>query len=82
MDLNALAGGGLITVTAVEAAAAATATAQIELPDPLPGEAGLPRIALIGAGLGRPRSSTSCAPRGPACRSRSRTTTPNAGRTR
>jgi acetyltransferase-like isoleucine patch superfamily enzyme len=52
VDLNALAGGGLITVTAVEAAAAANATAQIELPGPLPGEADLPRIALIGAGLG------------------------------
>jgi acetyltransferase-like isoleucine patch superfamily enzyme len=52
VDLNALAGDALITVGMVEAAAAAATTATIELPDPLPGVAGRPRIALIGAGLG------------------------------
>ena len=36
----------------VEAAATAATTATIELPDPLPGVTALPRIALIGAGLG------------------------------
>ena len=36
----------------VEAAAAAATTATIELPDPLPGVAGLPRIALFGAAFG------------------------------
>jgi acetyltransferase-like isoleucine patch superfamily enzyme len=50
VDLASVGGDSLITVGMVEAAAAA-ATA-IELPDPLPGAAGLPRIALIGAGLG------------------------------
>jgi acetyltransferase-like isoleucine patch superfamily enzyme len=52
VDLNALAGDTLITVGMVEAAAAAATTATIELPDPLPGVPGRPRIALIGAGLG------------------------------
>jgi acetyltransferase-like isoleucine patch superfamily enzyme len=51
VDLASIAGDALITVGMVEAAAAAT-TATIELPDPLSGVAALPRIALIGAGLG------------------------------
>jgi acetyltransferase-like isoleucine patch superfamily enzyme len=51
IDLASIGGDSLITVGMVEAAAAAPA-ARIELPDPLPGAAGLPRIALLGAGLG------------------------------
>jgi pyruvate/2-oxoglutarate dehydrogenase complex dihydrolipoamide acyltransferase (E2) component len=51
VDLASIGGDALITVGMVEAAAAAT-TAEIDLPDPLPGVAALPRIALIGAGLG------------------------------
>jgi len=49
VDLASIGGDALITVGMVEAAAAA---ATIELPDALPGVAALPRIALIGAGLG------------------------------
>jgi acetyltransferase-like isoleucine patch superfamily enzyme len=52
VDLAALGGDALITVGMVEAAAAAASTATIELPDPLAGVPGMPRIALIGAGLG------------------------------
>lgn len=52
VDLASIGGDSLITVGMVEAAAAAASTATIELPDPLPGVAALPRIALIGAGLG------------------------------
>ena len=52
VDLASIGGDALITVGMVEAAAAAATTATIELPDPLPGAAALPRIALIGAGLG------------------------------
>ncbi len=52
VDLASIGGDSLITVGMVEAAAAAATTATIELPDPLPGVAALPRIALIGAGLG------------------------------
>ena len=52
VDLASIGGDSLITVGMVEAAAAAVTTAGVELPDPLPGIAGLPRIALIGAGLG------------------------------
>jgi acetyltransferase-like isoleucine patch superfamily enzyme len=52
VDLASIGGDSLITVGMVEAAAAAASTAEIELPDPLPGAAALPRIALIGAGLG------------------------------
>jgi acetyltransferase-like isoleucine patch superfamily enzyme len=51
IDLASIGSDSLITVGMVEAAASAT-TAKIELPDPLPGAAGLPRIALLGAGLG------------------------------
>jgi acetyltransferase-like isoleucine patch superfamily enzyme len=51
VDLASIGGDSLITVGMVEAAAAAT-TATTELPGPLPGVAALPRIALIGAGLG------------------------------
>lgn len=51
VDLASIGGDSLITVGMVEAAAAAT-TSRLELPDPLPGAAGLARIALIGAGLG------------------------------
>ena len=51
VDLASIAGDSLITVGMVEAAAAAT-TVTTELPDPLPGVAPLPRIALFGAGLG------------------------------
>lgn len=51
IDLASLDSDSLITVGMVEAAASATTTS-IELPDPLPGAAGLPRIALLGAGLG------------------------------
>jgi acetyltransferase-like isoleucine patch superfamily enzyme len=52
VDLSDLPSDALITVGMVEAAAAAISTATIELPDPLPGIEGSPRIALIGAGLG------------------------------
>jgi len=52
VDLASIGSDSLITVAMVEAAAAAVATAAAELPDPLPGTAALPRIALIGAGLG------------------------------
>jgi acetyltransferase-like isoleucine patch superfamily enzyme len=52
VDLASIGGGSLITVGMVEAAAAGATTATIELPDPLPGVAGLPRIALFGAALG------------------------------
>jgi acetyltransferase-like isoleucine patch superfamily enzyme len=52
VDLTSIGDGSLITVGVVEAAAAAAAAASIELPDPLPGVAALPRIALFGAGLG------------------------------
>jgi acetyltransferase-like isoleucine patch superfamily enzyme len=53
VDLASIGGDSLITVGMVEAVAAATAsTAVMELPGPLPGAAALPRIALIGAGLG------------------------------
>jgi acetyltransferase-like isoleucine patch superfamily enzyme len=52
VDLASIGGDSLITVGMVEAAAAAAMTARIELPDPLPGATALPRIALIGAGLG------------------------------
>ena len=51
IDLASIDGDALITVGMVEAAASAT-TAKTELPDPLPGTSGLPRIALLGAGLG------------------------------
>jgi acetyltransferase-like isoleucine patch superfamily enzyme len=50
VDLASIGGDSLITVGMVEATAAATAA--IDLPDPLPGMSGRPRIALIGAGLG------------------------------
>lgn len=52
IDLASIGGDALITVGMVEAAAAAGAPSEAELPDPLPGEAGLPRIALLGSGLG------------------------------
>jgi acetyltransferase-like isoleucine patch superfamily enzyme len=52
VDLASIGDGSLITVGMVEAAAAAATTATIELPDPLPGVAALPRIALFGAALG------------------------------
>jgi acetyltransferase-like isoleucine patch superfamily enzyme len=52
VDLASIGSNSLITVGMVEAAAAAATTGSIELPDPLPGVAALPRIALIGAGLG------------------------------
>lgn len=52
VDLASMDGDSLITVGMVEAAAVAATTTTIELPDPLPGVAALPRIALIGAGLG------------------------------
>ena len=52
VDLASIGGDSLITVGMVEAAAAAAATAAIDLPDPLPGAAGLPRIALFGAAFG------------------------------
>jgi acetyltransferase-like isoleucine patch superfamily enzyme len=52
VDLARIGGDALITVGMVEAAAAAAATVTVELPDPLPGAPGVPRIALIGAGLG------------------------------
>lgn len=49
VDLASIDGEALITVGMVEAAAGAAAA---ELPDPLPGVAALPRIALIGAAYG------------------------------
>ena len=52
VDLASIGGNSLITVGMVEAAAAAATTATIELPDPLPGVAALPRIALFGAAFG------------------------------
>jgi acetyltransferase-like isoleucine patch superfamily enzyme len=52
VDLASIGGNSLITVGMVEAAAAAATTATTELPDPLPGVAGLPRIALYGAAFG------------------------------
>jgi acetyltransferase-like isoleucine patch superfamily enzyme len=55
VDLASISGEALITVAMVESAAAVTTTAMIEmieLPEPSPGTAGLPRIALVGAGLG------------------------------
>ena len=52
VDLASIDSDALITVGMVEVAAAAAETATIELPDPLPGVAALPRIALFGAGLG------------------------------
>ena len=52
VDLAAIGGDTLITAGMVETAAAAAAMATLDLPDPLPGVAALPRIALIGAGLG------------------------------
>ena len=52
VDLASIGGDSLITVGMVEAAAVALTTAAAELPDPLAGTAELPRIALIGAGLG------------------------------
>jgi acetyltransferase-like isoleucine patch superfamily enzyme len=52
IDLASIGGDSLITVGMVEAAATTATAATIELPDPLPGVTGLPRIALIGAGLG------------------------------
>ena len=52
VDLASIGGGSLITVGMVEAAAAAATKATIELPDPLPGVAALPRIALFGAAFG------------------------------
>ena len=55
VDLASIGGDSLITVGMVEAAAAAATTAAIELPDPLPGAAGLPRIALFGAASARCR---------------------------
>lgn len=52
VELGSISGDSLITVGMVEAAAATASTAVMELPEPLPGTAALPRIALIGAGLG------------------------------
>ncbi|HZR51172.1 MAG TPA: biotin/lipoyl-containing protein [Streptosporangiaceae bacterium] len=62
VDLASIGGDSLITVGMVEAAAAAggpgksntasVTTAAADLPDPLPGTPGVPRIALVGAGLG------------------------------
>jgi len=52
VDLASIGGDSLITVGMVVAAAAAATTATIDLPDPLPGVTGRPRIALFGAGLG------------------------------
>jgi acetyltransferase-like isoleucine patch superfamily enzyme len=50
IDLSSIGGDSLITLVMVEAAAAATVT--IELPAPLPGVPGMPRIALFGAAFG------------------------------
>jgi acetyltransferase-like isoleucine patch superfamily enzyme len=52
VDLASIGAQSLITIGMVEAAAAAATSATIELPDPLPGVAALPRIALIGAAFG------------------------------
>lgn len=52
VDLSSIGGDALITVGMVEAAATAVTTAAIDLPDPLPGLAGLPRVALFGAAYG------------------------------
>ncbi len=52
VDLASIAGNGLITVGMVEAAAAETVTATKDLPAPLAGVDGLPRIAVVGSGLG------------------------------
>lgn len=53
VDLASISGGSLITVGMVEAAAASGAgQANADLPDPLPGTPGVPRIVLVGAGLG------------------------------
>lgn len=52
VDLASLQTDALITVGVVETAAAAASAATIEVPDPLKPTDGLPRIALIGAGLG------------------------------
>jgi len=52
VDLASIGAESLITVGMVEAAAAVATPATIELPDPLPGVAALPRIALIGAAFG------------------------------
>ena len=52
VDLALIGSEPLITVGMVEAAAEAARTVTTDLPDPLPGMAALPRIALIGAGLG------------------------------
>jgi acetyltransferase-like isoleucine patch superfamily enzyme len=52
VDLATLPSDALITVTVVEQAAAKASAADVEVPDPLPGDGELPRIALIGAGLG------------------------------
>jgi acetyltransferase-like isoleucine patch superfamily enzyme len=51
IDLASIGGDSLITVGMVEAAAVVP-VADTALPDPLPGFPGLPRIVLIGAGLG------------------------------
>jgi len=52
VDLTSIGGDALITVGMVVAAAAAATTATIDLPEPLPGAVGLPRIALFGAAFG------------------------------
>lgn len=52
VNLASIDSDSLITVAMVEAAAAVASTAIIELPDPLPGVAGMPRIALFGAAFG------------------------------
>jgi acetyltransferase-like isoleucine patch superfamily enzyme len=52
VDLASIGDGSLITVGMVEAAATSATSATVDLPDPLAGAAALPRIALIGAGLG------------------------------
>jgi acetyltransferase-like isoleucine patch superfamily enzyme len=52
VDLASFGVDSLITVGMVESAATAAATATVDLPDPLPGVAALPRIAVYGAGLG------------------------------
>jgi acetyltransferase-like isoleucine patch superfamily enzyme len=52
VDLSTLPSDALITVGVVEAAAAAASTAAITLPDPLSADTDLPRVAVIGAGLG------------------------------
>lgn len=52
VDLDQLSGEGLITVEMVEAAAASRSAATADLPDPIQSETKLPRIAVVGAGLG------------------------------